>query len=377
MQTDTVAHTITTLEKKPRRRRERGQGGLVKKAGSKCWYLLYYDLSGKQRSESSGTTVKSNAQKLLTSRLESVRRGELVDVRKLRYEGIRAILIADYKSTGKLTEREGEILAAGRKGLFKPLDSFFGGMAVHSITTDKLREFVAQRKAAGVSGPTCNRNLTVLRRMFMLAKRENKIQNVPFFPMEQESPARQGFVEQKDFQMLRDALPEHLRPFVTFLYQTGCRTGAAKQIRWEWVNLDAGIIELPAGVTKNKEALTLPLSSELVGMLKKLFRVDSKPVFDTCNFKKAWSAACVKVGLATQDGYAYRGLIPHDLRRSAVRNMRRAGIDQSVAMSISGHKTISVFQRYNIIDTADKLAAMSKVEKFNASVMQVEPSNAK
>ncbi len=103
-------------------------------------------------------------------------------------------------------------------------------------------------------------------------------------------------------------------------------------------------------------------------MLKKQFRVDSEPVFDTCNFRKSWNAACVKVGLGTQDKFIYKGLIPHYLRRSAVRNMRRAGVDQSVAMSISGHKTISVFQRYNIVDTKDKQAAMNKVEQFIASL---------
>jgi integrase len=376
VKTNTMTHTIVTLEQKHRRRRERGQGGLIKKPGSPNWYVCYYDLNGKQRSESSRTRIKSKAQKLLTSRMESVRKGELVDVRKLRYEHIKAILIADYVASGKLVEVDGILLAAGRKGLFDALDDFFGGMSVVSITTDVLREFITTRKAVGASGPTCNRNLALLRRMFRLAQRENKVQATPYFPMESESPARQGFVEQKDFQMLRDALPESLRPFVTFLYQTGCRTGAAKEIKWEWVDLDVGTVELPAGVCKNGDALTLPLSTELVGMLKKMFKTDS-PVFDTTNFRKSWNAACVKVGLGTQDKYIYRGLIPHDLRRSAVRNMRKAGVDQSVAMSISGHKTISVFQRYNIVDVKDKQAAMGKVEQFNASLMQVEASGSK
>jgi integrase len=367
-------------EKKSRctaRRRERGQGGLIKKPGSPNWYLLYYDLNGNQQSESSGTRIKSKAQRILTSRLESVRRGELVDVRKLRYEHIRAILVADYKASGKLVEHEGILLAAGRKGLFDAVDDFFGGMAVHSITTDVLREFVAKRKEAGASGPTCNRNLALLRRMFRLAQRENKVMNIPYFPMEEESPARTGFVEQAQFQQVRDALPEGLRPLVTFLYQTGCRTGAAKRIICAWVKLDEGIIELPAGVTNNKDALTLPLSAELVGMLKKMFRRDSKPVFDTTNFRKEWNRACVKVKLGTQDKYIYRGLIPHDLRRSAVRNMRKAGVDQATAMSISGHKTVAVFQRYNIVDVKDKQAAMGKVEQFNASLMQVTASGSK
>jgi len=72
--------------------------------------------------------------------------------------------------------------------------------------------------------------------------------------------------------------------------------------------------------------------------------------------------------------YQYEGLIPHDLRRSAVRNMVRAGNDQATAMSISGHKTIHVFQRYNIIDLKDKQAAMKRTERYNASLMQAAAS---
>jgi integrase len=204
-----------------------------------------------------------------------------------------------------------------------------------------------------------------------LAYREKKIQNIPYFPMQEESAPRTGFVEQVQFQQLREALPERLHPLVTFLYQTGCRTGAAKKIVWDWVDLNEEIIELPAGVTKNGESLMLPLSSEVVGMLRKQFRVPSKPVFDATNFRKEWNRACVKVGFGTQMGYKYSGLIPHDLRRNAVRNMRKAGVDQTTAMSISGHRTASVFQRYNIVDTKDRKAAMRQVEQLNASLMQV------
>ena len=67
----------------------------------------------------------------------------------------------------------------------------------------------------------------------------------------------------------------------------------------------------------------------------------------------------------------YHGLIPHDLRRSAVRNMIRVGVSQTVAMSISGHKTIAVFQRYDITDDRDKQAAMTRV---GSSLGQVLPA---
>ena len=168
-------------------------------------------------------------------------------------------------------------------------------------------------------------------------------------------------------------MPENLHPALTLAYETGARSGTVKQIVWEWINLDKSEIHLPAGIVKNRKPLALPMSAELTGMLKKLFRT-AGPVFDTTNFRKEWNRACVAVGLGKQTGkqwFQYSGLIPHDFRRSAVRNLINSGVDQSTAMRITGHRTVSVFQRYNIISTDQLHAASKKVSEFNASLMQV------
>jgi integrase len=359
-----------------RAKRERGEGGLVKKRGSNNWYVLYRDLNGKQHSESSGTANKYKAAKVLKERLAAVSRGEqpMGEIRKLTYKDLRDCLVANYKATGKIVERkredgEVEVLYSGRTGLLKPLDDFFEGMPVPAITTETLERFVAKRKEDGVSGPSANRHLALLRRAFNLMKKRGKLQNVPDFPMSPESKARKGFVDKQQFTTLREKMPENLRPLLTFLYTSGCRFGAATSIQWSWVDLQNATIELPAEVTKNGEPLTLPLSTELVAMLKKEFQTVAKPVFDATNWRKAWNAACIAAGLGEKTGeewYHYKGLIPHDLRRSAIRNMIRAGVSQTVAMSISGHKTASVFERYNITDMQDKKEAMAKLEAFGA-----------
>ena len=63
----------------------------------------------------------------------------------------------------------------------------------------------------------------------------------------------------------------------------------------------------------------------------------------------------------------YVGLLFHDLRRSGVRNLIRVGVQQKVAMSISGHKTASVFQHYNIVDERDILEAGRKLNEKQKS----------
>jgi integrase len=189
--------------------------------------------------------------------------------------------------------------------------------------------------------------------------------------MQPESNPREGFVERPQFEQIRAEMPVALHPYLTLAYESGCRPGAIKQIVWSWVNLERKEISLPARAVKNRTPLVLPLSNDLVGMLSKLFRDESQPVFNTLNFRKEWERACAKIGLGqvierrTAKGkkwHQYTGLIPYDFRRSAARNLIEAGVPENQAMLITGHKTTSMFRRYNVTTTTQLHAAMSKVE---------------
>src|SRR5712692_9606886 len=245
------------------------------------------------------------------------------------------------------------------------LDNFFCGYRAVNITTDGIREFIRKRQEEGAANGTINRSLALLRRMFRLAVEDGKLRDVPHFPMLKEAPPRKGFLEYVDFQTLRQELPEHLRPVATTGYYTGMRLGEILGLRWNNVDFLSGELRLDPGTTKNDEPRTVPLTGELLEMLKSERQRNPHAEFvftqngrRAGSFYKAWKSACKRAGLA--------GLLFHDLRRTGLRNLVRAGVPERVAMAISGHKTRAVFERYNIVSGRDLKDAARKLETYLA-----------
>jgi integrase len=214
--------------------------------------------------------------------------------------------------------------------------------------------------------------------MLTLAREEELLQTVPYFPKLHEPEARQGFCDVDKFGDLYHHLPERLRTISLFLYTTGCRIGEAKKLRWDQVDWAARVIRVEGLQTKNKTARTIPLTGPVYDRLQAIPEASRAGLlFPVGCFRKAWQSACVKAGLgtltkgSTNGGYGtYEGLQIHDFRRSAVRNLRLKGIGETVAMSVSGHKTTEVFRRYNIVVDADKTAAVNLVGADLDQVLQ-------
>ena len=102
-----------------------------------------------------------------------------------------------------------------------------------------------------------------------------------------------------------------------------------------------------------------------IARLPSTTRKNGKPVLD---FRGSWYSLCQKSGLGqltkTDEGREkWEGLIFHDLRRSAVRNMVRRGVPERVSMAISGHKTRAVFDRYDIVSESNLIEAARKIEE--------------
>jgi integrase len=160
----------------------------------------------------------------------------------------------------------------------------------------------------------------------------------------------------------RDALPDYLKGYVTFAYKTGWRKEEMESLDWNHVDLKKGVAWIDPGRTKNDKGKIVYLDAELkqlfshqwekrkkTGILtQRVF--PNKPGTDKIKYPY-WhiKKPCRQLGLDK---------ILHDFRRTAVRNMVRAGIRERVAMQLSGHKTRRVFERYNIVNDANlELAA--------------------
>ncbi len=142
-------------------------------------------------------------------------------------------------------------------------------------------------------------------------------------------------------------------------------------------------MRLDAGTTKNRDGRVFPMTAELRRVLQAqdalrddlrkagtivpyvFFRMvaegrggDKKPQ-PVVAFNKAWKSACRAA--------ACPGRLPHDLRRTAVRNLVRAGIPERVAMQMTGHKTRSVFERYNIVSDGDLRDAARRLDGVAAA----------
>jgi integrase len=178
--------------------------------------------------------------------------------------------------------------------------------------------------------------------------------------MLQERNVRTGFFDDAMFEAVREKLPVAVRPVITFAYITGWRIQSeVLPLEWRQVDRKAGEVRLEPGATKNQAGRVFPFTTALRELLDELWRQHEalqkagticRYVFHRKGeriktFRGAWDAACTAAG--------FPGRIPHDLRRSAVRNMERAGLSRSVAMQLTGHKTESVYRRYAITSEAD------------------------
>ena len=359
--------------------RPRGAGGKYKRDRSPYWWIRF-SRQGKEHCESTGIpwydpdprVMAKNEQKAegaLAKRVNEVRLERDTgspfvgnEVRHLRVNDLLDALENDFSKRGKLRTPARAHIKSVREAI-----GWWKVLAALSNPQELDRVILAWKKA-GSSNGTINRRLQLYSQSFRLAMKQRRIAQAPVVDLLPAGPPRQGFFEAPDVEAVVAYLEPPLDDLVTFAFACGWRRGEVLGLRWEWVTADA--IYLPT--SKNGHGRVLELQDEdglnTVGeiierqrarrvvngqMSAYVFHRDGQPVKW---FYDAWRTACNKAGL---DGRLF-----HDLRRSAVRDMIRGGTPQTVAMDISGHRSASVFARYNITAPGDRQQAMRRTFSY-------------
>ncbi len=332
--------------------------GCVYKRGNIYW--IKYSHRRKAHLESSHSDKEADAKRLLKKRLGEMEGGGFIgpSADKVTLRELLEGLVNDYQVNAR---RSTEKAKRSKRHLL----GFFGEAKAMEIRTDHIKLYVAHRQAEDISNAEINRELAALKRAYNLGIEAENIVRKPHIPMLKENNIRRGFFEHGDFISVRKALPDYLKPVITFGFITGWRKSEILSLRWNQVDLQGQTIRIDPGITKGGEGRTIFLDGELretIQIQAEARRLDCPYVFHRSgrpikDFRGSWESALKATGL--------KGMLFHDLRRSAVRNMIRAGVPQSVAKRISGHKTDEVFHRYDIVSDEDLREASRKVEAHN------------
>lgn len=349
---------------------------------SPTWWARYR-LNGRDMRESTDTTNLEQARKFLHKRLGSVAKGETVNPKadRVTFATMADALRRDYRMNDKhLVTLEARL---------KHLLPAFGERRMARLLMADVERYKDERQQSGASNGSLNRELEVLARAFALGRDQGVL--TVTLPVRRarlaESAPRSGFFEAEQYEAVRAALghPQNKRGTLLparpdlvaacdIAYTLGWRMQSeVLALAPRHVNLEAGTLMLDPGMAKNDEPRIVYLTPELTDAIRaQLDRVDAlqrqlgavvpylfphlrgrrrgQRILD---FGKRWRTACRQAGVP--------GMLRHDCRRSAVRNLVAAGVPERVAMSVTGHKTRSVFDRYHIVSPKDLQEAARKL----------------
>lgn len=350
--------------------RERGSGGLFreryrsKKTGQlklcRTWMMKLW-VGGKPLKRSSRTTSRAQASQQLELWKAQIRQGTYMPAAdQTRFDDLAILLLDEYRANARKSLDRAEDAVSH-------LEGFFAGWRAQAISTDRILAYVRHRQRQEAANATINRELAALK----------------FIDMLQERNVRTGFFERADFDAVLAKLPDDLKAVFAVAYITGWRVKSEILTRqWAHVDLQNGWLRLEPGETKNLEGRRFPLTPILRVVLERqrertltiekathaiipwLFHRAGRQVK---SFRRAWLTASKDAGLSAR--------IPHDFRRTAVRNLERAGVPRSTAMKMVGHKTESIYRRYAIVDETMLKEGAAKLQTLHETQAPASPSS--
>lgn len=331
----------------------RGQGGIFQRG--QVWWIRY-SVGGSERRESSKSSDREMALQLLRRRLAHT---GPVDEGLVTFED----LAADYLQERQVHGASATALQWSQARVTN-LKTVFAGTRAANITTSRLREYARQRLALKAAPATVNRDFAALSRMFTLAIQAGRLSRRPHIPRLQESLPRQGFMEHADYLAIRSHLSAPYQDVMDFGYLSGWRRGEILTLEWRDIERERHVIRLRPEFCKTRTGRVLILSKPLQDVIARRWHsraLGNPHVFHEAHshlqgFKNAFKRACKAAGLPKK--------LFHDLRRTTIRNLIRAGVPERVAMQVSGHKTRSILDRYNVVSEGDLQQASEKLAAY-------------
>jgi integrase len=381
--------------------RERARKHLYKQKGSQNWFLRFY-LHGKQVRETTGTPDETEACRVALARLDEAgadRSGAKKFIgpeqKKITVNLLLDNLESDYRLRG--------IDSPQFRSHMKRIREHFGDWRAVEVTAAEVDRYIEKRLADGARPASVNRAVQVFGQSFNLAVERGLLNSAPKFRhLSEADNARQGFFAERELRAVVDNLPAYLQDFTLFGFLVGWRKGEIASL--QWADVDRDCIRLRPEHSKNGEGRVIVLEGELRELIERrtaarTVKTDTSTVLSALIFhnghgepivdtRKAWARACCMAGVGKMvcptceeavdakhtcakcsktwkyEELKYAGKIFHDLRRSSVRNMIRAGVPEKIAMTLSGHKTHSMLSRYNIINETDQREALRRTQDY-------------
>ena len=259
----------------------------------------------------------------------------------------------------------------------RALTQYFHGWQLADITTAAIQRYAVQERGRNLAAATVNLRLATLRRALRLAHERGELDKLPLIRMLRPASPRSGFFEPHEFEAVAAHLPPDLELVARLAYTCGWRIDSELlPLTWSQVDLGQGTLRIPPGGSKNRDGrlvyLTPALKDGLASQRARVRTVELELgrgipwVFPQLRggrkgtprkeLRKPWYRACERAGVHR---------LKHDLRRTAVRDMVNSGIPERVAMTITGHRTRTVFDRYCIVSPGDLQEAARRLAQTN------------
>lgn len=364
--------------------------GTVYKRPDSKYYQFQFTPPGAKKSVNGSTkeTNKRKAEKVLRERETDASRGIKTHVYiKTCFEDLKRSVIRHYKEKGNKTLKK-------TKRNLKRLKEFFGNMRVIDIDENKILDFKEERLKSDITKTSVNRELATLRLGLRLLKRFDKIPTVPHVEMYPEKHnARQRYLTLEEYNRFVASLykiASYLVGPVELAVRTGWRKSSIFNIEWRYVDRKHCEIRLPYLLTKNGEPVCYPYGADtvmrnIIEAQWKNRRLDCPYVFPNRDgtdkirdMRYAWNEAVADAKIGDGKGYGAgydAGTKWHDLKRTAFVLNEEAGISRSITMSMSGTKSETIFERYNVVDKKRLKSAIKKRQCFMTDNQHVKESS--